>query len=113
MLKHLATLAFLAGIPAAQAGDIRPLAAQHVSLGTIEGVAYFSREPDGFRVVTTLTDPGHRKPFRLVATLTDGQSIQLSVPRGVDEPAEAIELVRHGNALVLQTPVTPLTASID
>lgn len=113
MLKYLTTIVFVLSACAASAEEIRPLAAHRVSLGAMEGVVYVSRQPDGLRVVATLVEGERGTPVRVIATLADGQSIQLSVPRAVNEVEDAVELAREGDVLVLRDPLEPLTASIE
>jgi hypothetical protein len=113
MLKPVTTIALAMGLSAAHADELKPLAAERVSIGGMEGVAYFSNEPDGFRVVTTLVEGENGKPIRMIATLVDGQSIRLSVPGDVDQAEEAVELFRDGDVLVVRDPLEPLTASIE
>jgi hypothetical protein len=113
MLKYLTLVALATGFSAAHADEVKPFAAQLITLGDVQGVAYFTEETDGFRLVTTLAQGEGGRPVRVIATLNDGQSIRLSIPHGVDEAEEAIEIVRYGKVLMLRDPVEPLTASIE
>jgi hypothetical protein len=46
-----------------------------IDLGTLAGIAYYTVEPEGYRLVATL---GTDTPVRFVATLASGQSVTLS-----------------------------------
>jgi hypothetical protein len=113
MLRYLALVAFATSFSGAHADEVKPLKAQLIMLGDVQGVAYFTEETNGFRVVTTLAQGEGGRPIRVIATLNDGQSVWLSIPHGVDEAEEAIEIVRHGRVLMLRDPIELLTASID
>jgi hypothetical protein len=112
MIKYLTPLAFAIGLSGAHADEIKPLSAQPISIGTVHGVAYFTQELDGFRVVATLADGEGGKPIRLIATLADGQNVRMSVPNGNGEAEQAVELFRDGDVLGMRDPLEALTASI-
>jgi hypothetical protein len=86
---------------AASAASLEPLQGASVTLGTVTGVVYYTVEADGFRVVATVTTGDGQTPLRFVATLAPDQSITLSAPRGVGQPAIELQLVRHGDRLVV------------
>ena len=50
----LAAAFTLASLAAAHAGGLRPIAGQSIRLGDVTGVAYYTVERDGYRIVTTL-----------------------------------------------------------
>ena len=56
----------LTAIGAAQADGLRPIEGRSIDLGDVSGIAYYTVEPDGFRVVATLAqgEAGHARPFR-------------------------------------------------
>jgi hypothetical protein len=81
------------------ADPLQPIQAQKIDLGALTGVAYYTVEPDGHRLVVTLQARETDTPFRFVATLTRGQAITLSVARNVGEPAAEVRFVRHGEQL--------------
>ena len=69
----------------------------------MSGVAYYTVEPDGFRVVATLNQEGEdAKPVRVEAVLAPGQSVVLSTPRGVDEAPAAVEIGRQADSLFVR-----------
>uniref|UniRef100_UPI0019531E97 hypothetical protein n=2 Tax=Pseudomonadota TaxID=1224 RepID=UPI0019531E97 len=63
------------------------------------GVVYYTVEPDGYRVVTTLAQGEAGTPVRFVSVLAPGQRALLSTPneRG------ALEISRNGEGLTVRT----------
>jgi hypothetical protein len=94
----LAAAFTLASLGAAHAGGLRPIEGQSVNLGDVAGVAYYTVEPDGFRVVTTLAQGEAGTPFRFVTVLASGQRVVLSTP----QQAGALEISRNGDSLVVR-----------
>jgi hypothetical protein len=90
----LAAAFTLASLGAAHAGGLRPIAGQ----SDVSGVAYYTVEPDGFRVVTTLAQGAAGTPIRFVSVLASGQRVVLSTPR----QAGALEITRNGDSLVVR-----------
>ena len=84
--------------------SLKPVQAQGIDLGAVSGVAYYTVERDGFRVVVTLAQPGQDAavPVRLEAVLTPGQSVLLSAPRGADSPPDAVEISRHADTVLVR-----------
>ena len=100
MIKILAGL-LAAGIgfaEAAQADELAPTEAKSIRLDGLTGVAYYTVEDDGFRVVVTLA-AGEAQPVRFSAVLASGQSIALSVPQGPDETSREVEIRRSGDVV--------------
>ncbi len=91
----LAAAAVVAG--AARADELRPIEGKTVALGPVTGVAYYTEEAGGDRVVATLSGTDGSMPLRVVAMLTPGQSLVLSVPRGLGEPAIEVTFARRGD----------------
>jgi hypothetical protein len=94
----LATAFTLASLGAAHAGGLRPIEGQSVNLGDVTGVAYYTVEPDGFRVVTTLAQGAEATPIRFVSVLASGQRVVLSTPH----QAGLLEISRSGDSLVMR-----------
>jgi hypothetical protein len=69
-----------------------------VDLGTLAGIAYYTVEPEGYRLVATL---GTDTPVRFVATLASGQSVTLSTPRMLGQLAVEVRFMRRGDELVV------------
>lgn len=98
----LAAAAMIAG--AARADELRPIEGKTVALGPVTGVAYYTEEADGDRLVATLSGTDGALPLRVVAVLEPGQSLMLSVPRGVGEPAIEVSFVRRGDRVFMSEP---------
>lgn len=100
----LAVTLGLATIGTAHADSLRPIHAQSIDLGQVSGVAYYTVERNGFRVVTTLAQGSSGTPIRLVSVLAPGQSVVLSTP---DQPG-ALEITREDRGLHVRktSPVT-------
>jgi hypothetical protein len=104
MTKHIviAALAVFAFGAPAMAGDLKPMDSQSIDLGAMNGVAYYTVEPDGYHVVATLIETDHGTPVRFEATLTSGQAITLSTPRALGEPPLKVEISRVADQLLVQ-----------
>ena len=82
---------------------LRPIQGHSVELGAVSGTAYYTVERDGYRVVATLAQRGEgATPVRVEALLAPGQSVTLSTPRGPGEAAEAVEITRQADALLVR-----------
>jgi hypothetical protein len=90
---------------------LRPVHAQGIDLGAVSGVAYYTVEHDGFRVVVTLAQRGEDAtvPVRLEAVLTPGQSVLLSAARGAGSPPDAVEISRHADTVLVRQAAAALT----
>jgi hypothetical protein len=93
------TLAGAAHAETAYAETLKPVHAHKVDLGSVAGVAYYTEEEDGHRLVVSLQSPDTGKPVRFVTTLAPGQRVTLSVPRSAGEPAVDVHFVRHGERI--------------
>jgi hypothetical protein len=94
------TLASLLG--AAHADGVRPIQARSIDLGKVSGVAYYTVERDGFRVVTTLAQGEAGTPVRVVAVLGPGQSVMLSTPRESGVAPVAVEISRQADTVLVR-----------
>ncbi len=94
----LAAAFTLASLGAAHADGLRPFEAQSIHLGDLSGVAYYTVEPDGYRVVTTLAQGAAGTPVRFVSVLAPGQRALLSTPA----QAGAVEISRTGDSLTVR-----------
>jgi hypothetical protein len=98
MSCRLAPLAAVAAVVLTcplHAEPLAPIQAQTVDLGALAGVAYYTVERDGDRLVLTLQTRQSDTPFRVMATLAPGQIVTLSVPRKFGEPAVELHFARH------------------
>jgi hypothetical protein len=94
----LAATFTLAALGAAHADGVRPLEARSIDLGEVSGVAYYTVERDGFRVVATLTQGEAGTPVRMVTVLAPGQSVVLSSPR----EAGTVEISRQADTVLVR-----------
>jgi hypothetical protein len=91
-------------VPHATAAE-REIAAQQGQdfvLGDIMGVAYFTSESGGLRLVATVKN-AEGSPVRFVATLAPDQSAIVSVPGKVGEEASEVSFVRRGELVIVKT----------
>lgn len=94
-------IATLSLIGTAQAEDLRPLQAKSIEFGNTTGIAYYTVSGDGFRVVATLANGEAGTPVRLIATLTPGQSVVLSVPQAENDASRAVEIRRVNDTVTV------------
>ena len=97
----LLALSALLSASAAQAGEIKPLAAQSVVLEDASGVVYYTKESEGFRVVATMSAVEGAAPVRFVATLADGQAVTVSIPAEAGKAPRELEISRDGDVLTV------------
>jgi hypothetical protein len=97
----LLALAAILSASAAQAGEIKPLAAQSVVLEDASGVVYYTNEAEGFRVVATMSAVEGAAPVRFVATLADGQAVTVSIPAEAGKAPRELEISRDGDVLTV------------
>ena len=107
MRRLLMVVIALTFIGAAQADGLRPVEGRSIDLGEVCGIAYYTVEPDGFRVVATVAQGEAGTPVRLEAVLALDQSVVLSTPRAGSVAPNTIEISRQGDqVLVHQAAVT-------
>ncbi|HYG88520.1 MAG TPA: hypothetical protein VD978_19935 [Azospirillum sp.] len=86
---------------AAHAADLQPVQAHSIDLGNHSGIAYYTIENDGFRVVATLAEGEAGTPVRVEATLAPDQKIILSVARSHGQAPAKVQISReNGQVLV-------------
>lgn len=96
----LAAALALGVIGPVHAEGLKPLQGEVIDLGDVAGVAYYTVEDDGFRVVATLAKKDEDAvPVRVVAVLSPDQSLTLSTPREWGTPADAIEIIRRADTV--------------
>ena len=81
------------------ADSIKPIEGKRIDLGTFDGIAYYTVMPDGYRLVVTMMPSGTQTPVRFIATLAPGQSVTLSTPRKLGEPAVEVRFRHQGESL--------------
>jgi len=87
-----------------QAGELDVLQAASFDVGGYHGVAYYTSESDGYRVIATIAQGETGLPVRFEATLTEGQKITITVPGRLGETSHVFELMRTGGKLVGASP---------
>jgi hypothetical protein len=105
-----AAFATLAASATANAGAQTIAAAQYrgVKLGPVAGDVYYTVRPDGYHVTATFAPRGEpATPVRFEAVLAPNQSVTISTPRGVGEPANSVEITRVSDRVLVHeaTPV--------
>jgi hypothetical protein len=112
-MRGVGTYCVLAGligaVGAAHGQDLLPMEARKVSLGDFNGIAYYTVEKDGLRVVATMAQGETGTPIRFVATLAPGQKTLLSVAGGVGQSEQRVELVRVDDRISI-SPAAAATA---
>ena len=93
----------IASLTTAHAEGVRPMEGKSIDLGGISGIAYYTVERDGFRVVATLGQGETGTPIRVVSVLAPGQRVLLSTPQQV----AAIEISRQGDRVLVSKAITP------
>ena len=106
----LAAALALSSLGPAYVDGLRPFQGRVIDLGDVSGVAYYTVERDGFRVVATLAKKAEDAvPVRVVATLARGQSLTLSTPHEVGAPADPVEIIRRADTLLIHEGAAALT----
>jgi hypothetical protein len=85
--------------------ELRPSEAKSLRLGEINGVAYYTVQSHGYRVVATLAGRS-ASPVRFEGNLLPGQTFVVSIPGGAGAQAQTVAFVRQGDRLLVET--TPL-----
>jgi hypothetical protein len=75
-------------------------------LGDWTGIAYFTSEPGGLRLVATIAaaEGIEATPVRFVTTLAPDQTATMSVPGKPGEKSIEVVFLRRGERLVVKTP---------
>jgi hypothetical protein len=87
-----------------QAGELTVLQAASIDVGGYHGVAYYTSESAGYRVVATIAQGETGLPVRFEATLTEAQKVTITVPGRLGESSHVFELTRTGGKLVVASP---------
>jgi len=93
--------------PTFQDRETGPQQAIRFALGDWVGVAYFTQESDGLRLVATIATVTDTEPntIRFVATLAPNQTASVSVPRKVGEESIQVNFVRRGERILVKSPL--------
>jgi hypothetical protein len=81
---------------AAGADELSPVAGRVIHLGAVSGVVYFVPQGGEDHLIATLGVGQGDDSVRFEASLANGQSTVLSVPRGAGERPVAIRFERRG-----------------
>ena len=95
----------LSMITGAAAQDLRPIHAHSIDFGSVRGVAYYTVETDGYRVVTMLATDEAGAPVSFVATLAPDQKVTIAVPREVGKSEIFVNIVRRGDIVSIEQQV--------
>ena len=76
---------------------------QDFVLGDTVGVAYFTSEHGGLRLVATVKS-AEGAPVRFVATLAPDQMATVSVPGKIGDAATQVEFLRRGDRVIVKAP---------
>jgi hypothetical protein len=74
-----------------------------IALGDVSGIAYYTTEPDGCRVVTTLAAVEAATPIRFITLLQPGQKAIVSVPGKPGTSDSEVEIARVGDQVHITT----------
>ena len=96
----------VASIGATHADGLRPIEGRSIDLGELSGVAYYTVERDGFRVVATFTESEVGAPVRVEVVLAPGQSVVLSTPRAWGVAPHSVEIGRRGDEVSVSDAAT-------
>jgi hypothetical protein len=108
--RSFCILAGLIGVAGAAHGqDVLPMQATNINLVDFKGIAYYTVEKEGLRIVATVAQGEAGTPIRFVATLLPGQRTVLSVPGAVGQVEQAVELLRVDD----RVSISPATAATD
>lgn len=93
-------------VTCAEAAEVAAYRGHPIELGSVAGVAYFTVEQGGYRVVATLGDADGETTVRFEAVLARGQSVVLSSPAVRGGAPARIEISRIGERVeVTSAPV--------
>jgi hypothetical protein len=88
----------VASVGTAHADGPEPIEGLSINIGEVSGVAYYTVERDGLRVVTTLVHGEAGTPIRVVSVLAPGQTVVLSTPN----ETSALEISRKDDRVFVR-----------
>jgi hypothetical protein len=86
---------------AAGAGELAEMHGESLDLGTFRGVVYYTSNGGMYQVVATLAADANGTPVRFVATLGEGQEIEISVPGALGEAGRFLKMTRTAGKLLV------------
>ena len=87
--------------------ELHPIEAKSLRLGDVSGVAYYTVQGQGYRVVVTVAGQGST-PVRFESTLLPGQKIAMSMPGSAGADERTVEFSRQGDHLLVATNPEPI-----
>ncbi|OWJ63961.1 hypothetical protein [Inquilinus limosus] len=106
ILLATALLGAFAATSAAAAEVVPPGAGLTATLGDVNVSVYYQPAAAGYETVVTAGTDAPGGVVRFVSTLAPGQEAVVAVPRGTGQPALELRLLRVGDRLELQRPVS-------
>lgn len=113
LVQAALTLALLGAVTAANSAGLNSAGSQaagvqvrqgvSLDLGSVSGVAFYTREDSGYRVVLTLAATNSQNAMRFETVLGADQSVTLSTPSAPGILERKIELTRKGDKIVVTT----------
>jgi hypothetical protein len=85
----------------ASAAELPVGAGASITLGDVSGIAYYTTEPDGYRVVLTVAAGEYTTPIRFIAVLQPDQKAIVSVPGRPGENDTELEIARVGDQVYI------------
>jgi hypothetical protein len=86
------------------AEPLRPAETRNIDLGKVAGVAFYTVEREGYRLVVSVQALESGTPLRFVTTLAPEQQVTLAVPQPDGEHAVEVHFVRHGERVDVEAP---------
>jgi|SRR5215475_1907828 len=87
---------------AVHAEELRPMQAKSLHLGDVNGIAYYTVHPEGFRLVTTFAGYDG-KPVRFETVLLPGQKGVVSTSGASRVDAQTVAFSRQGDRVLVET----------
>lgn len=92
----------------AGAAELKPGQGETITLNGVSGVAYYTVEAGGYRVIAVLASGAAAEPVRFQAVLQPGQAVAISVPGAAGTVPAALEIARRGDVVVVAEPAVAL-----
>jgi hypothetical protein len=92
---------------APRADPLAPLEAREIALGGVTGVAYYTIEPEAYRVVATFAGDGDGPRIQVEALLADDSAILVSTSPALGGRGETVSIRRHNGWLTVEPTADP------
>jgi hypothetical protein len=90
-----------------RADPLAPFEARDIALGGVTGVAYYTVEPEAYRVVATFAGEGNGPRIQVEALLTGDSAILVSTPPALGGRGEAVVIRRSDGWLTVEPAADP------